>query len=1723
MSSVDSRIVNMKFNNAAFESGARTTMSTLDRLKNSLNFSGASKGLDNLKSQTGKFNLNAMEGAVTGVSKSFMAMSTIAITALAGITQKAMSVGSNLAKALTVEPIMAGLREYETQLNSIQTIMANTASQGTTMKQVNASLEELNQYSDKTIYNFEQMARNIGTFTAAGINLDDSTAAIKGIANLAAVSGSNADQASTAMYQLSQALASGKVGLQDWNSVVNAGMGGAVFKDALKETARAHGVAVDAIIKKTGSFRDSLKTGWITADILTETLSKFTGDLSKKQLISMGYTTQQAKEIMKMAQIAQDAATKVKTATQLVDTLKEAAGSGWSKTWSIVIGNFKEARKLWTGVSDVLGGMIQKSADARNAMLSGWKVFGGRDFLIQAVGNAFKALMAIIKPIQSALRDIFPPMTGLRLAELTKNLRDFTKGLIIGKDTAKDLKSIFKGVFSVFSLIGDVIGGAVGVVGKLFGVMTSGSGGVIKMAASFGDFVTNLVASIKASGVITSIFEKLGSVLAVPVKWISQLIGSLAQLAASGQANVFLTNLADRFQALKPVISGAQNALKKMASFVTGLKDKFSNLFSFSGAGDGAKQGVSTIQSAMSGMSSIGSKAKAIWSGVIKVIKGIGSGIKNLYGDLTPVFSSLKDKLLNFVKNMGIEDAVSMINTGFFIAMYMTIRSFFKKMGGLIDSYGGMYDNLGGLFGQLTSSLKTMQNEVRSDILLKIAGGLALLAAAVFVLSKVDASKLGVSLGALAAMLGIMVVGLKALEKGATFTGSANLVLLSVSLIALSVGLLALSGAVAVLGSMELTTLAKGIGSIAVVIGVLVAAAAALSKSGGAGQLLGLSASILVMSFALTAFAAAIKLYSLINTDTLLSGGLKIAATLATLALVMRLMPKGMLSSAASLIIVSAALNIMALALKGLSGFSIPEMAKSLTMLGGALLIISIAMNAMQKAIPGAAAMLLIAAALAVMVPPLMLLGQMSLGSITMSLIALAGAFTVIGLAAYVIGPMAPALIALAAGIALLGVAALAVGGGLALFAVGLASLAASGAAGAAVLVGVIISIANTFPLIMQQVGMGIAAFAKVMTASAPILIAMVVAMIKAMLDAFIKNGPAFSVQMLKIMDIIIKTVQAAVPKLAAAGLKLITTLLNELAKGIPGLSAAGTRVMLAIITAAQAAVPKITPPALKLIATLINSIANNLGPVITAGANLVIKFISGLGKHADGIITAGVQFVIKVMQGIGKHAGELANAGVQLIIKLLNAVKGAIDANSGAVGAAAAGVGWAIIRGMASGIWNGIRVVTSAAASVASRALAAAKEKLGINSPSKKFYEIGQGVIEGFVNGINSDTPKVEESLSTLFDKLVSMSKNKSKPLAAQGKAAVQIFKTGLAAEKAALTALGVQYDELTVKIQEAQSALEAAIKTRDDVINSYAAQYGSTGEITEETTVEQYAQSVRDQAAKTNDFLAGLNMLRSMGLDDATYKKILDQGLGAKPFIDKLLAAGPAAVAAINAADAALSGAAAALGITGGTALYQAGVNAAQGLVDGLKSQQGAIKQQMVDIAKAMVKAIKKALKIKSPSKIFADVGLFTNKGLALGLRDNTKLSVAGAQFMADKTLGVISKTLSNVGTDLSSDVNLSPVIAPVLDLAQFRRDANGISSAMTSQKLAAGVSLQQASSIVMSKAAAEALTVSSDAQVKEIKFEQNNYSPTALSPSEIYRNTRSQLAMAQEALSA
>lgn len=700
-STIDNRVVGMEFDNRRFESNVQTSLSTLDKLKNALSFGNASKGFDNINKAASSVNMSMLQTAAESIGRKFSAMEVMAVTALSNITNSAVNAGKRLISALTIDPIKTGFTEYETQINAVQTILANTQSKGTTLDDVNAALDELNKYADKTIYNFTQMTRNIGTFTAAGVNLDTSVAAIKGIANLAAVSGSTSQQASTAMYQLSQALSSGTVKLMDWNSVVNAGMGGQVFQDALKETARVHGIAIDTMIEEEGSFRETLSKGWLTSEVLLETLSKFTGDLTEAELKNMGYTEDQIKEIIKLGETANNAATKVKTFTQLIDTLKEAAQSGWTQTWEIIVGDFEESKSLLTSFSDRISEIINQTSDIRNNLLQSWKDLGGRQALLESVNNTWEAISKFVSVFKNAVAEIFPKITYDQLYKMTVALRDFTLKLAISNDTADKLKRTFKGVFGLIDIVKSAFVSFVKSLKPLIKGVSGLGGTILSAGASFGDWVMKIRESIKVSGIFDKVFRKTISIIS---NALNKVQTSFARFISIVKEKVAIPG----FQ----ILIKALTILKKRIEQLGGVSNILSNAyFVVSTFASNAFKSLKKLIGILN--------TKIAIPGIHLVISAFSQLKKKIdeLGGLSAIFGKIQNGVSSFAKS--IKESLS---KAFFVLKDRAITPSFTALETFIGFLSDKFKELGGISGITTKAMFGFKSVIKqiSPIIVKV-------------------------------------------------------------------------------------------------------------------------------------------------------------------------------------------------------------------------------------------------------------------------------------------------------------------------------------------------------------------------------------------------------------------------------------------------------------------------------------------------------------------------------------------------------------------------------------------------------------------------------------------------------------------------------------------------------------------------------------------------------------------------------------------------------------------------------------------------------------------------------------------------------------------------------------------------------------------------------------------------------------------------------------------
>lgn len=1763
MSNIDERIVRLKFDNQAFEQGIARSRDSLGRFTKQLETPTPGKGLDNVtnaitkvRDGLGRFasesqkdfgevdaaskkvSLEHIGNGVQAVASKFKALSVVGVTALATITSRAVNAGLAFAKSFTTQPISDGFHEYETNLNSIQTILANTQASGATLKDVEASLNDLNHYSDQTIYNFSEMAKNIGTFTAAGVDLKTSAASIKGIANLAALSGSNSEQASGAMYQLSQAISSGRVSLEDWNSVVNAGMGGTVFQRALAQTAEKMGTLSNGAVKLSGkmknvsingkSFRESItakpgQDSWLTSKVLTATLQQFTGDLSDAQLKAQGFSAAQIKAIQAQAKTAKEAATQVKTFSQLVDTTKEAIGSGWSQTFQTIFGDFTEAKGLFTGISNAVNGVISNSSNARNKMLADWKKLGGRDDLIKGITNGVKALASVIKPIHDAFREIFPATTGKQLADLTKRFSDFMSKLKIGSDTSEKLKRTFAGVFAIFGIAWDVIKGVGSVLAHLFGVITQGSGGFLNLTARIGDFLVGLKKSIESGNGLTKFFQKLGMVLALPIRMVQTLghwIAVLFEKFDSDKAEKSISNVTQKLGPFGKLLAVVREGWSKLLDLISRAADSFG-----------------PVSDKIAGF-----------------IKSIGPAVSNFFSGL------------NF------SDVLNGINTGLFAGLLLLIRSFIKKIKGGGELASGFIETITGPFEALTGTLESMQGTLKATTLLEIAIAIGILTLSVSKLSKIDADGLTRASSAMAVMFSQLIGALVIFQKFVGTAGFAKMPFVMGSLILLAGAVLVLSQAVKQLSSLNWNELAKGLTGVTVLLGGLFAvmkfipspsgmisaglgliflagavkilASAVIDLSGlswndlakglvGVATVLGAltlftrfakadaggisqGAGLVLLATGIKILASAVSDFAQLSWANIASGLVAMGGALGIVTGALMLIPPDVVGSAVGVIGVSAALLIIGQALDQMSKLSWANIASSLTVMFGALTIISAALivippNApmaalavlgvasallliaqtlsqfaafswedigkavtllaaalgiiagamlfMTTALPGASALLIISAALMVLQPVLAAFGAMSLAEIGKSLLMLAGVFVVIGLTAIVLAPLVPVLLALGAALGLLGAAMLAAGAGVFLFSSGLSVLAAVGTVGAAAIVGIVSALLGLIPKLMEEIGKGIVAFAKVIATA----------------------GPAIFSAMTTVIGSMIKAIAVLTPQIVTTLLQMLTMLLQQLANYVPKMVTAGMRLIIGIL----------------------NGIAQNIGKMVTAATNVVVNFLNGISKNLPRII----------------------ESGVHLVISFINGVTSALNAHSAELGAAGGRMAVAIVKGMITGIGAGIGEVVSAAKNLAGSAIDAAKSALHINSPSKVFIAIGKSVNEGFVKGLKSgDKAKVDKAFDDMKKQLLDLSKN-AKATAAERKKAASAYAyltKNLADEHKTLDQLNDKYDSYVEKINNAKQALEDAKKTRDDYNKSIHDEFATLPSIDANTTAASYEKDLTSQIEKTQEFSNALQRLRKMGLNDTAYKDLLSKGISALPFANDLLSQGQNGVNEINSLDKQLETVAAGLGKTASTELYQAGVNAAEGLVKGLEQQQKAIQKQMDTIADAMVKAIKKKLGIKSPSTVMAEVGGYSAEGVAMGLGKMSGVVAKAAEDTGQTAIDSLKKSMSGFSDLITGSVDIRPVITPVLDLSGVEKDAGRIGNMLGRSPISVDAAYSKAATIANAR-----MTVQEAADIQTpapapVTFNQYNNSPKALSSAEIYRQTNNQLSRAKGALS-
>ena len=1432
MASIEDRVVSLKFDNAQFQRAVSTTLGALSTLKNSLADKFRATGLSNIGKEASKVDLTPISSGIEKINDHFNNLKVVGLGALAALGAKASQVGIEMGKNFInnafVKNPKAGFEEYELNIDSIQTIMANT---GEKLPKVNKSLNELNTYADDTIYNFADMTRNIGLFTNAGIKLQDATDMIKGFSNEAAVSGTNATAASGAAYQLSQALSAGVITLMDWRSLSNVGMGNANMRKGIIEIADAMGAFKGTTVNAkdaTEDFNGTLEKKWLSADVMQNYLKIQAGELSKAQMKNIGLTDQQIDRFVKQQGVAEDAARKIRTFSKLMGTIEEVSGSGWTQSWQYILGDFEEATKVFSALGDtIIDDFITPSAKARNEMLKTWKQMGGRQAIIDSVVNVYKALNSVLEPIKGAWSEVFGVKSGdakgKMLANLSKAIAAFTKSLILSESMTKLIGQTFKLFFNIIKIGVTIVGGLITVLTAIFKGLFKAEEGASGFADGMSQILENVNNVLGNTEWITNFFKIVGELAGNAAGYLRKFAGVITQAFANSH---LIRAFGDAFMWVATTIGNIASALGTGLGFLVN---------------GGLEVVLTRVIDRLHSLHEFGES-------VARVLVRIKSELQPLIDAVSDMVHEVADNILSVFTETTFDQGLDMLNVGLLGALVVMVRGFFKNIlgigdgakKGLLDQVGGIVENVTEALESVTSTLSAMQQNLKAGTLMKIAGAIAILTGSLILLSLVDSDKLTGALIAMGVMFTELGISMKLFDAAALTMNVPQMIQLGIALIAISIAINLLASAVKKLGSLDLITVAQGLTAVMILLKSLSKMAAVMAKN--AANLISMGVGLMAAAIAISILAVAVRMFGTMDIGTLIQGLAAVGATLVglgiftkltstakqapvsaaaliglaisvgILALAVRLMgsmdlaslakgliaitltmkamttfvknvngAKGIAGTAFAMILLGSALTIMGAALRIIAALSWDELVRGLVGLSVGLQAMVVAMQALgkikQNLFVGALAFTVVAAALHILAGALQAIGSMSWQEMGVALISLGVSMGVLAGAMFLMAGS----VAGAAGLTAVAIA-------LALFLptlvmlstltwpallIGLTGLAAAfaviGVAGLLVapIVPILVLFGAAVALLgagLMGVGVGMLTFSLGLTALTAVGAA-TFPVLSLLVMEFLKLIPFAMEQLGAGIVAFTKVLLDNVPAFFEAAKVLISTVLDAIIELAPKIGETLLTLIETLLDLLWDAVPQFVTAAMALMIAILTGIGNKIGALVNAAINLVVNFLNAIASRIGDVVAAGVNILMAVVQGIANSIDQVIAQGFEIVINLIDSLTATINTQGPRLRESAKALGWAIVNGITGGLADKIGGLKDRVVGMASSALGWFKSKLGIASPSKEFRKASRWIPVGSADGVDRHSSVFQKSIESMGDKgLTSMKKSVAK-----------------------------------------------------------------------------------------------------------------------------------------------------------------------------------------------------------------------------------------------------------------------------------------------------------------------------------------------------------------------
>lgn len=1637
MPSVEERIVKIDFDNSSFERKVSSTISSLEDLNKALKFEGAGKGIAEFASALDHVNFNNIFAGVDNINTRLASLSDVDKSLTFDGAQRGLNDISTAADNVDLSGIAQGVDEISARFSALGAV----------------AFSVINSITESALGFGKQIASEVlGPITGGGLkralNLEQAKFLFSGIEGL---------DVTKAMDSARKAVLGTAFGLDEAaNAAAQFAASGVDAGDQMFKTLR--GVAGVAAMTNT-SFSEM-------ADVFTQAagqgkISGFT--LQRISQRGLNVAAALAKQMHISEASVRDMASNGKISfAEFAAAMDNAFGA-----------HSQEANKTFTGA---LANM--KAALARlGAAFASPQLTRQRDIfnaLTPVIDNLKKTLMPLI--------DTFNFLFTLSSIKLVNAINKIDLGPL-----AFSIPGLSKGIIHLFEAFNALKGVVVGAFKDIFPPI-NGAVIFIKIAHAFEVFTQHLVLAGKAAKFVKDIFRIVFSALSIGweiVKVGAQVIFGLAQAMSNVTKSPFLSfvdKVAKFFVNLQKVLvkdQGIQKFFDNFSLSLSGLKgpiDILKKIGEFIGklftgfdvnAGDKVASSLGRVGDRVKNIEGLFSRIGNFLAPFFDALGRVKDVLDEIWTVISNWFKELGQKLAAVISKgefNNLLDALNVVLVGgiaAILARFLKTGSLFKSFLS-IDPKGGFFDKVKLSLDQLTSTLKTMQANIKANALLKIAGAIAILTASVLVLSLIDSAALTKALTAMAVGFGQLMAAFAVLNQmNSTPKAALNFTLIAGGLILLSGAILILAFAAKVLGTMDWNAIGKGLTGVTSLLVLMVGVSHLLSDN--VGNMVIASGAIVVMASALVILGAAMKIFGSMSWDeigrgltamggglaliaaamnlmpvnlpvtgaglilvatgltilgaamvifgslqwseigkglvviaggliliaagmslmplslpitgaglilvasglTILGGAMKIfgsmdwaqiakglvtvGGALVIIALAMQLMPLTLPLTAAGLILVAEALVVIGAAMKIFGSMSWSEVGKGLTVLGGSLLILALATNAMTGAIAGAAALVVVAAALTLLVPVVVALSKLSWGDLLHGLVALAAVMAVLGLSALVLAPIIPALIGLGVALALIGGGFALFGAGVILVSKGIEGIAKSGKAAAGAIGEVLAAMAKTLGAFGKGIAQAIVDMAVTLAKGAPVLVKALAVILEHIIDTLIKLIPKFIKVVELLIDGLLQVFKDKTPDIISAGFEFLINFLKGIRDNISEITKLVGEIIVRFLDALSEEVPRIVDSITNLLTEIMKSVARNLGEVMaTLGPELAKAFFEGM------------------LQGLNAEFGGVLQWFAELPGKILDLVK----------------------------------------------------SLFGINSPSTEFMSIGKDIILGLLNGLINTIGLVLNWFKELPGKIIKSIGDASRWLLGVGADIIRGIANGF------LTGWHFVSDWLSQLPSIIIDVINNAATKPLDMLTSIG------GDI-----IEGLANGIR----------AGAHWLKD------AWNAIMDQiplGLGKRFEIhspSKLMA-------------------------------WYGGM-ITLGLAVGINNNVKEVEKSMTNLSDVVTEAF------------------------------NPDAAAIKASFDA-------------IVAQLGDLDNMNPTITPVLDLTQFAKDASKIGDYISAQNVAPKVSFATANSIATTQTPTEATTGTTPTS-GDVKFEQNIYAPKQLSTADIYKNTRNQITLAKEEL--